>query len=107
MAETGPASKKIDFFEKSFSRNHPLNISGQRFSYLSVYNFFTRISLRNFAKTLISYYMTNNSEQKENVVQRYVDILTNSGFKALFGDAGNKEVVMSILNVLLPEHRRL
>ena len=107
MAETGPASKKIDFFEKSFSRNHPLNISGQRFSYLSVYNFFTRISLRNFAKTLISYYMTNNSEQKENVVQRYVDILTNSGFKALFGDAGNKEVVMSILNVLLPEHRRI
>ena len=107
MAETGPASKKIDFFEKSSSKNHCLNISGQRFFDLSVYNFFTRISLRNFAETLISYYMTNNSEQKENVVQRYVDILTNSGFKALFGDADNKEVVMSILNVLLPEHRRI
>ncbi len=39
--------------------------------------------------------------------QRYVDILTNGGFKALFGDINNKDVVMSILNVLLPEHRRL
>ena len=41
--------------------------------------------------------MTNNSEQKENVVQRYVDILTNSGFKALFGDENNKEEVIGFL----------
>ena len=41
--------------------------------------------------------MPNNSEQKENVVQRYVDILTNSGFKALFGDADNKEEVIGFL----------
>ena len=45
--------------------------------------------------------------RKENVVQRYVDILTNSGFKAFFGDVNNKEAVMSILNVLLPEHRKI
>ena len=97
MPETCPASKKIDFFEKSSSKNHCLNIPRQRFFDLSVYNFFTRISLRNFAETLKSYYMTNNSEQKENVVQRYVDILTNSGFKALFGDADNKEEVIGFL----------
>ena len=41
------------------------------------------------------------------VVQRYVDILTNGGFKALFGDVNNKDVVISILNVLLPEHRKI
>ena len=45
--------------------------------------------------------------QKDNVVQRYVDILTNSGFKAFFGDVNNKDAVRSILNVLLPEHRRI
>ena len=45
--------------------------------------------------------------QKDNVVQRYVDILTNSGFKAFFGDVNNKDAVMSILNVLLPEHRKI
>ena len=41
------------------------------------------------------------------MVQRYVDILTNGGFKALFGDVDNKEVVKSILNVLLPAHRQI
>ena len=41
------------------------------------------------------------------MVQRYVDILTNSGFKAFFGDVNNKDAVMSILNVLLPEHRKI
>ena len=40
-------------------------------------------------------------------VQRYVDILTNGGFKALFGDTANKDVVMSIINVLLPDHRKV
>jgi predicted transposase/invertase (TIGR01784 family) len=45
--------------------------------------------------------------RKENVVQRYVDILTNSGFKAFFGDVNNKEAIISILNVLLPEHRKI
>ena len=40
-------------------------------------------------------------------VQRYVDILTNSGFKALFSDRNNKDAVMSIINTFLPEHRRV
>ena len=45
--------------------------------------------------------------KNEMVVQRYVDILTNGGFKALFGNVNNKDVVISILNVLLPEHRQI
>ena len=44
---------------------------------------------------------------KERTVQRYVDILTNGGFKALFGDINNKVAVMAIINVLLPEHRQV
>ena len=45
--------------------------------------------------------------REDGTVQRYVDILTNGGFKALFGDIANKEVVMSIINVLLPDHRKV
>ena len=45
--------------------------------------------------------------KKERTVQRYVDILTNGGFKALFGDINNKEAVMAIINALLPEHRQV
>ena len=41
------------------------------------------------------------------MIHRYVDILTNGGFKALFGDVNNKEAVMTIMNILLPEHRRV
>ena len=51
--------------------------------------------------------MNEVSELNGTTVQRYVDILTNGGFKALFGDVNNKEVVMSILNVLLPENRKI
>ena len=40
-------------------------------------------------------------------VQRYVDILSNGGFKALFGDRNNKDVVISILNALLPSDRKV
>ena len=39
--------------------------------------------------------------------QRYVDILSNGGFKAFFGDESNKEAVMELLNSLLPEHRQI
>lgn len=45
--------------------------------------------------------------KKTEVVQRYVDILTNSGFKALFADHHNKEAVISIINTFLPEHRKV
>lgn len=34
--------------------------------------------------------MKNLSDQKEDVVQRYVDIMTNAGFKALFGDMNDE-----------------
>lgn len=51
--------------------------------------------------------MDDHLVQNGNASQKYVDILTNGGFKALFGDENNKEVVMDILNVLLPENRKV
>ena len=41
------------------------------------------------------------------VLQRYVNLLSNSGFKAVFGDRANKDVVMSVINMLLPEGKRV
>lgn len=38
---------------------------------------------------------------------KFVDLLTNSGFKAVFGDIENKDVVMTIINEFLPEHRQV
>lgn len=49
----------------------------------------------------------SNSENKEKIMQRYVDLLKNSGFKAVFGDRNNKEVVKSVINALLPAHRKV
>ena len=46
-------------------------------------------------------------EQKTRTVQRYVDILTEAGFKAVFGVEKNKDVLIDLLNVVLPEHRRV
>ena len=43
----------------------------------------------------------------DDAVQRYVNILTNSGFKAVFGDRDNKDVVMSVINALLPDGRQV
>ena len=39
--------------------------------------------------------------------QRYVDILTEAGFKAVFGVEKNKDILIGLLNVVLPEHRRV
>ena len=33
--------------------------------------------------------------------------MTNSGFKAVFGDENNKDVVIGVLNMLLPEHHKV
>lgn len=44
---------------------------------------------------------------KSEVVQRYVNLLTNAGFKAVFGDRANKDVVMSVINTLLPEGKQV
>ena len=38
---------------------------------------------------------------------RYVDILSDAGFKAVFGDRRNEEVLKDLLNVLLPSHRKV
>ena len=45
--------------------------------------------------------------EKENfcTVQRYVDILAEAGFKAVFGEEKNKDVLIDLLNVVLPENR--
>ena len=39
--------------------------------------------------------------------RKYVDILTDAGFKAVFGDRRNKEVLIDFLNVVLPDHRKV
>ena len=44
---------------------------------------------------------------RQAVVQRYVDILTDAGFKAVFGDCRNKDVLIDMLNVILPPHRKV
>ena len=36
--------------------------------------------------------------------QTFVNLLTNGGFKAFFGDENNKNEVMEVINSLLPEH---
>ena len=46
-------------------------------------------------------------QEEEILQQKYVDILSDGGFKAVFGDRNNKRVIMDILNTLLPEHRQL
>ena len=46
----------------------------------------------------------DNSEEPQ---KRYVNLLSNAGFKAVFGDRGNDDVIMSILNTLLPVHRKV
>lgn len=46
----------------------------------------------------------NNAEEPQ---KRYVNLLSNAGFKAVFGDRENDDVIMSILNTLLPVHRKV
>ena len=36
-----------------------------------------------------------------------MDLLTNGGFKAFFGDENNKSEVMMLINTLLPPHRQI
>ena len=40
-------------------------------------------------------------------VQRYVDILSDAGFKAVFGDQRNKDVLIDLLNFILLENRKV
>ena len=39
--------------------------------------------------------------------KRYVDILTDAGFKAVFGEERNSDVLMDLLNIILPRERRV
>ena len=39
---------------------------------------------------------------RQAAVQRYVDILTDAGLKAVFGDQRNKDVLIDLLNVIPP-----
>ena len=49
-----------------------------------------------------------NSEQiPSKIARRYVDILTDAGFKAVFGDRRNSDVLIDLLNVILPPHRKV
>ena len=51
--------------------------------------------------------MSTEGSVKDVAVGRYVDLLTNSGFKAVFGDRANKDVVVSVINALLPPYRHV
>ncbi len=62
-----------------------------------------RLLLRNFASVNFNDAFMENTR----TVSRYIDLLTNAGFKALFGDEENKDVVMDIINEFLPEHRQV
>lgn len=46
-------------------------------------------------------------ENRETKVQRYVNILSDAGFKAVFGEQRNKDVLIDLLNVILPPHRKV
>ena len=49
--------------------------------------------------------MVQDGKKKEQ--PSFVDLLTNAGFKAVFGDEANQDVVMTIINEFLPEHRQV
>ena len=51
--------------------------------------------------------MENMTKTKDYAAARYVDILSDSGFKAVFGDAANKHIVKDFLNALLPDGRKI
>ena len=48
-------------------------------------------------------------KEKTNPIKahRYVDLLTDSGFKAVFGDQKNKQVLIDFLNAVLPDGRQV
>ena len=45
--------------------------------------------------------------EEEKKVQRYVDILTDAGFKAVFGDRRNSDVLIDLINVMLPDGKKV
>ena len=51
--------------------------------------------------------MKSSRQPSREFARRYVDILSDAGFKAVFGDRRNKDVLIDLLNVVLPPHRRV
>ena len=51
--------------------------------------------------------MKSSRQPSRESARRYVDILSDAGFKAVFGDRRNKDVLIDLLNVVLPPHRRV
>ena len=45
--------------------------------------------------------------QNRSIIRRYVDILSDAGFKAVFGDQRNKDVLIDLINIVLPPHRKV
>ena len=48
-----------------------------------------------------------NVQKAYSSFQRYVDVLSDSGFKAVFGDESNRDIIIGFLNAVLPEGRRV
>ena len=55
----------------------------------------------------ISYSSGNCGIEDEMMVRRYVDILTDAGFKAVFGDQRNSDVLIDLINVMLPDGKKV
>lgn len=45
--------------------------------------------------------MKSSRQPSRESARRYVDILSDAGFKAVFGDRRNKDVLIDLLNVVL------
>ena len=58
------------------------------------------------SRKLLKYVCMDQCDGKE-FKQKYVDILSLGGFNAFFGDENNKNEVMTIINELLPKHRKV
>ena len=98
---------KCSIFRQIFHPRTPSHAPGRPKTADKRITFFYTDNSSELCSVTFNYWIMQSLESKEGQIQRYVDILSNGGFKALFGDAANKDVVMSIINVFLPEHRRV
>ena len=48
-----------------------------------------------------------NEHAERDIHNKYVDLMSNAGFKAVFGDENNKEIVIKVLNQMLPGERHV
>ena len=47
--------------------------------------------------------MQNPSTFKQQLSSTYVDLMSDPGFKIVYGDRANKELLIDLLNAVLPE----